>query len=175
MPPSKTSPKTSASDIGIHPLLSRLLSHGTAPCVFRGYVGPSDNEGSIRLYPNLGVLNFSIEIVVKDIVETAPAPRTLLPHDGTILWVRADADVVFHGDTVSTVPVRTLCRPRAAIGETSPNLPPSQSAGYVDLGGGRLQISVPAARGESRDERDVCACPCRGCASCTSVCQSGPA
>ena len=160
--------KRSGRDIEINPLLSRLLSHGVDAVVFRGYVGPSKNEGTIRLYPTLGFLNVFVEIGVADVVETTTAPTTALPHNGTIVWVRSDADVVFHGDTVVTVPVRTLRRQRPAIEQTSAHAPTSDAAKYVDVVRGRLRIGVPAET--LRD--DVCA-SCRGCASCTSVCQSG--
>src|SRR6476660_7233874 len=160
--------KQSGRDIEINPLLARLLSHGVDAIVLRGYVGPSKKEGTIRLYPTLGFLNVFIDIGLDDIVETAPAPTTVLPHNGTIVWVRSDAEVVFHGDTVVTVPVRTLRRQRAAIDQTSAKAPSSDAAKYVDVVRGRLRMSVPAAA--LRD--DVCA-SCRGCASCTSVCQSG--
>jgi hypothetical protein len=146
-------------DIEIHPLLSHLLAEGGDECVFRGYVGPSDSEASIRLYPSLGNLNFSVEIARKDIVETAPAPTALLPHNGTVVWVRSDAEVVFHGDTVTTVPVRSLRGPRQGA--------------PIDIVRGRLRISVPAQAAAHRQECDVCA-SCRGCASCTMTCQSGP-
>jgi hypothetical protein len=173
-------PKKSGPDIEIHPLLSRLLSKGVEACVFRGYVGPSDSEDSIRLYPSLGCLNFSVEIGLKDIVETAPAPTTVLPHNGTVVWVRNDAEVVFHGDSVTTVPVRSLRRPgpRAPIADTSTTPERSEASDHIDIVRGRLRMTVPAPAHRSaaarRGDCDVCA-SCRGCASCTSVCQSGPA
>jgi hypothetical protein len=167
------------SGLEVNPLLSRLLSAGAEVCVFRGYVGHSDKEGSIRVYPTLGCLSFSIEIGLKDIVETAPAPTTILPHNGTIIWVRSDAEVVFHGDTVTTVPVRSLRRPgeAAPIAETAAIAERHDEPGHIDIVRGRLRISVPVADRSAAARRsgcDVCA-SCRGCASCTSVCQSGPA
>ena len=164
MPP----PEQSGRDIEVNPLLSRLLAHGVDAVVFRGYVGPSKKEGTIRLYPTLGFLNVFVEIGLADIVERAPAPTSALPHNGTVVWVKSDAEVVFHGDTVVTVPVRTLRRQRPAIEQTSAAAPSSDAARYLDVAPGRLRITVPVAR--LRD--DVCA-SCQGCASCTSVCQSG--
>ena len=105
-------------------------------------------EGTIRLYPTLGFLHLYIEIEQDDIVDTAPAPKTVLPHDGTIVWVRSDADVVVHGDTVITVPVRTLKRPRQAVDDTVVERPSSEAAKYVDVVRGRLRMSVPVARGD---------------------------
>ena len=75
-----------------HPLLSRLLeqSEGVGARAFRGYIGPSKAEGSVWLYPSLGDLSFSIEMREADILDTANAPETLLPHGGSVLWVRTD-------------------------------------------------------------------------------------
>jgi hypothetical protein len=168
--------KQSGPDIEVHPLLSRLLSQGVDVCVFRGYVGPSEREGFVRLYPSLGYLNFSIEIGLKDVVETAPAPTSLLPHKGTVVWVRNDAEVVFHGDSVTTVPVRSLRRraPDAVTADTSITPERSQASNYIDIVRGRLRMTVPARRSAAvvKEDDDICA-SCRGCASCTSVCQSG--
>lgn len=161
--------KKPGREIDVNPLLSRLLSHGVEASVLRGYVGPSKKEGTIRLYPTLGFLHLYIEIEQDDIVDTAPAPKTVLPHDGTIVWVRSDADVVVHGDTVITVPVRTLKRPRQAIDDTVVERPSSDAAKYVDVVRGRLRMSVPVTRGD-----DVCA-SCDPCSSCSGICQSGPA
>jgi hypothetical protein len=159
--------KNSGRGIEVNPLLSRLLSHGVDASVLRGYVGPSKKDGIIRLYPTLGFLHLYYEIEEDDIVDTAPAPTTALPHNGTIVWVKSDAEVVVHGDTVVTVPVRTLKRSRAAAEETAPA---SDAAKYVDVVRGRLRMSVPAvARGD-----DVCA-SCDPCSSCSGICQSGPA
>jgi hypothetical protein len=166
-----TSPKKSGPEIEVHPLLSRLLSEGADACVFRGYVGPSERADFIRLYPSLGFLNFSVEIGLKDIVETAPAPTTMLPYNGTVVWVRNDAEVVFHGDSVTTVPVRSLRRtaPATPIADTSTISERSDASNYIDIVRGRLRMTVPVVRVGAYD---VCA-SCRGCASCTSVCQSG--
>jgi hypothetical protein len=140
---------------------------GVDASVLRGYVGPSKNNGTVRLYPTLGFLHLYYEINEDDIVDTAPAPTTVLPHNGTIVWVRSDAEVVIHGDTVVTVPVRTLKRSRAAVDEAAPS---SDAAKYVDVVRGRLRMTVPAvARGD-----DVCA-SCDPCSSCSGICQSGPA
>ena len=89
-----------------HPLLSRLLAVGTDVKAFRGYVGPERDGKRVRLYPSLGDLGFCIEIDKSDIVASAPAPETLLPHGGTVIWVRPDADVVCRGDRVNTVAAR---------------------------------------------------------------------
>jgi hypothetical protein len=162
--------KKPGNETKVNPLLSRLLSHGVDTSVLRGYIGPSKKDGTIRLYPTLGFLHLYYEIDEDDIVDTAPAPTAALPHDGTIVWVRSDAEVAVHGDTVITVPVRTLkARPRQANADTA-DRGGSDSAKYVDVVRGRLRMSLPVMRADD----DVCA-SCDPCSSCSGVCQSGPA
>lgn len=164
--------KKSGPDVDVNPLLSRLLSHGVEASVLRGYVGPSKKEGTVSLYPALGKLNHYIEIDQGDIVETAPAPTNVLPHNGTVVWVKSDAEVVLHGDTVVTVPARTLRRPRPAVDETTAEQPSPDAADYVDVVRGRLRMSVRTA--VQRSDCSVCA-SCGPCSSCSGICQSGPA
>jgi len=160
------SENTSRNDLEVNPLLSRLVSHGVESSVFKGYVGPSDDDGAIRLYPSMGFLRFSIEIRRGDIVDTEPAPTSLLPYGGTVVWVRSDAQVVLHGDTVTTVPVRALQRPAPAMTEAATTPRVSESGNYVDIERGRLRMSVPAGRlGAGARMCDPGCASCRGCAS----------
>ena len=92
------SQKPNDQHLRAHPLLSRLLEVGANVRAYRGYVGPDKDSGRVRLYPSLGDLSFSIEINKSDIVASAAAPESLLPHGGTVIWVRPDAEVVCHGD-----------------------------------------------------------------------------
>lgn len=139
-----------------HPLLAQLLSKGASANVFRGYVAASDRDDAIRLYPSLGNLSFYVEISRGDIVETAPAPTSLLPHNGTIVWVRSGAKVDYRGE-------RSVSR--VADGPTL-----KATSDHVDLVSGRLRMSVPVLRAGD----DVCA-SCDPCSSCSGICQSGPA
>ncbi|ANI39402.1 hypothetical protein [Mycolicibacterium vaccae] len=155
--------------IEVNPLLSRLLSHGVEAGVLRGYVGPAKKPGTVRLYPTLGFLHLYYEIDEDDIVDTAPAPETVLPHGGTILWVRNDADVVIHGDTVLTVPVRTLKSRQHAV-----PVPPAESAGpdagrAVNVVRGRLRMSFPASTTVAENCTVCASCaPCSSCGVCTT-------
>ncbi len=159
--------KKSGKDVEVNPLLSRLLSHNVDASVLRGYVGPSKNPGTIRLYPTLGFLHLYYEIDEDDIVDTAPAPVTALPHGGTIVWVRNDAEVGIHGDTVITVPVRTLKGMQRATGEQAADASSTEAGKYVNVVRGRLRMSVPVAKVD-----DVCAscAPCSSCGVCTTTC-----
>jgi hypothetical protein len=159
--------KKPGKDIEVNSLLSRLLSHNVDASVLRGYVGPAKTEGTIRLYPTLGFLHLYYEINEDDIIDTAPAPVTTLPHGGTIVWVRTDAEVVVHGDTVMTVPVRTL-KVRARVGrQAAADVSRSDAGKYVNVVRGRLNMSVPAQKVD-----DICAscAPCSSCGVCTTTC-----
>ncbi len=164
---------SSQSAFDVNPLVSRLVEHEGDLSVVRGYVGPSKSKEKVRLYPVLGKLTHFIEINAADIVETAPAPTNVLPHDGIIAWVHSDAEVVLHGDTIVTVPARTLRRRGGGVASVRADAAPAQAADYVDVERGRLRISVPAAA-EIRSDCEVCA-SCGPCSSCSGVCQSGPA
>ena len=107
-------------------VLNRLLDADPNVRAFRGYVGPERDTGRVRLYPSLGDLGFCIEINKSDIVASAAAPERLLPHGGTVIWVRPDAEVVCHGDRINTVAAR---RPRQA-GAVAVN--ETQKAGALD-------------------------------------------
>lgn len=150
-----------------HPLLSRLLDVGENVRAFRGYVGPSKESGRVRLYPSLGDLSFSIEINKSDIVATAAAPETLLPHGGTVIWVKPDAEVTCRGDRINVISAR---RPRqAGAAEVSPAQVVETEAGrLVEVRKGRLNIQL-----RSRVMSTCASCTCSSCEtnpSCTSEC-----
>jgi hypothetical protein len=151
-----------------HPLLNRLLDAGPNVRAFRGYIGPERDNGRVRLYPSLGDLSFSIDINRSDIVASAAAPETLLPHGGTVIWVKPDAEVVCHGDRVNTVAAR---RPRqsAAMNTPSAEVRETQTAGsLVEVQKGRLSIRL-----RPRVMSSCASCSCSSCETnpgCSSTC-----
>jgi hypothetical protein len=154
-----------------HPLLSQLLKVGPNVRAFRGYVGPEKDEGRVMLYQSLGDLSFSIEIKKSDIVASAAAPETLLPHGGTVIWVKPDAEVVCHGDRINTVAAR---RPQqAAAPDVSPaTVHETQTAAgrLVEVQRGRLNIQL-----RPRVASSCASCSCSSCEthpSCTSECNT---
>lgn len=154
--------KPDDDDLRAHPLLSRLLEVGANVRAFRGYVGPDKDNGRVRLYPSLGDLSFSIEIDKSDIVASAAAPESLLPHGGTVIWVKPDAEVVCHGDRINTVAAR---RPRqaSALDETQ-----TAAGRLVEVQTGRLNIQL-----RPRVMSTCASCSCSSCEthpSCTSTC-----
>jgi hypothetical protein len=150
-----------------HPLLSRLLEVGANVRAFRGYVGPDKNSGRVRLYPSLGDLSFSIEIDTSDIVASAAAPESLLPHGGTVIWVKPDAEVVCYGDRINTVAAR---HPRqTGVLDVSPaNETQTAARRLVEVQTGRLNIQL-----RPRVMSTCASCSCSSCEthpSCTSTC-----
>jgi hypothetical protein len=150
-----------------HPLLNRLLEVGAPVRAFRGYVGADKGNGRVRLYPSLGDLGFSIEIDRSDIVASAAAPESLLPHGGTVIWVKPDAAVVCHGDRVNTVAAR---RPRqtGARDMSAANLETQRAGRLVEVQKGRLNIRLRA-----RVMSSCASCSCSSCETnpgCSSTC-----
>jgi len=158
--------------LGPHPLLNRLLEVGPDVRAFRGYVGPSKDRGRVKLYPSLGDLSFSIEIDRSDIVASAAAPESLLPHGGTVIWVRPDAEVRCQGDRINTVAAR---RPRQAAARDTAiaSVADTRRAGsLVEVQKGRLSIQL-----RPRVMSSCASCSCSSCEtnpSCTSTCNTIP-
>lgn len=155
-----------------HPLLSQLLDVGSDVRAFRGYVAPEKDSGRMRLYPSLGDLSFWIEFNKSDIVASAAAPETLLPHGGAVVWLQPDAEVRCHGDQINAVAAR---RPR----QTSPVEVPLAQVDPATTAAGRL-VRVQTGRLNIRLRPRVmssCAsCSCSSCEthpSCTSNCNEG--
>lgn len=151
--------------LSAHPLLSQLLEVGTNVRALRGYIGPIKDNGLIRLYPSLGDLCFCLEIQKDDIVASASAPESLLPHGGTILWVKPDAEVVCHGDRINVVAAR---RSRHATVRDLVEATPSTSSRLVEVQKGRLNITI-----RPRVMSTCASCSCSSCEvnpSCTSTC-----
>ena len=154
-----TSQKPDDHHLRAHPLLSRLLEVGANVRAFRGYVGPEKDSGRVRLYPSLGDLSFSIEINESDIVASAAAPESLLPHSGTVIWVKPDAEVVCYGDRINTVAAR---RPRqaGALDVSLANVDETQTAAsrLVEVQAGRLNIQL-----RPRVMSSCASCSCSSC------------
>jgi hypothetical protein len=164
-----TSEKSGDDHLRAHPLLSRLLEVGANVRAFRGYVGPDKDNGRVRLYPSLGDLSFSIEIDESDIVASAAAPESLLPHGGTVIWVRPDAEVVCYGDRINTVAARHP-RQASALDVSPANVYETQTAArrLVEVQTGRLNIQL-----RPRVMSTCASCSCSSCEthpSCTSTC-----
>jgi hypothetical protein len=152
-----------------HPLLSRLLEVGTGVRAFRGYVGPDKDGVRMRLYPSLGDLAFFVEFNKDDIVASTAAPESLLPHGGTVVWLKPDADVVCHGDRINTIAARRPYQAGRSDGSLAHVSDKAAAAGgLVHVQTGRLSIRV-----RSRVMSTCASCSCASCEtnpSCTSQC-----
>jgi hypothetical protein len=146
----------SDNNLQAHPLLSRLLEHNTVP--YRGYIGPRSKKGRVTLYQSLGDLSFYLEIDESDIVASAPAPEQLLPHGGTVVWVKQDAEVVSHGKRVNVFHAREPQIPAVRRLLTADADPGAGDPPMVQVETGRLNIRL------RQRARSTCAsCHCSSC------------
>ncbi len=136
---------TKSDPIPTHPLLQRLVSErATNVTTLRGYVGPSDVQGRVRLYASLHDLSESIEIDRDDVLHYADTPERIQPFGSLTLWVRRDAQVVYKVDRVE------------------------KTATVKEIRAGRLKIVVPGPG----TRQEVCQSVCGVCQSVCTVCQS---
>jgi hypothetical protein len=132
-----------------HPLLTKLgIAGATNATSITGYVGPSGNPDTVRLYSSLENLLDSIEVLRKDILHSASTPDTVLPYGGTIIWLKKDSQVTFHRS------------------EQTAAVSPDDNSLMINRG--RLNIRV---RGGFSSE--VCQSRCKVCQSRCGVCHSG--
>lgn len=154
-----------------HPLLSQILDAGSAVRAFRGYIAPSKSSDKVLLYPTLGDLSFHLEISRDDIVATAEAPETLLPHGGVVLWVQPDAEIKCNGDQINVISARRPMQTPGPIRVSPEGSPASTASGrFVNVTTGRLNIRV-----RPRVMSSCASCTCSSCEthpSCTSTCKS---
>jgi hypothetical protein len=152
-----------------HPLLSKLLEHGPDTRSFRGYVAPTNDERRVTLYPSLGDLTFSLEFDADDIVASAAAPESVLPHGGTVIWVKSGAEVTCRGDQINTVAARQHRRTdRVAPVKVGADNAGSAAGRLVEVKTGRLTVSL-----RPRVASSCASCSCASCdphPSCTSNC-----
>jgi hypothetical protein len=146
-----TNQSSSSGEIQVNPLIAALLEKGAETgMMLQGYVGPSPNEGYLRLYPVLGNLRKTIDVARADILHSVESPRSGL--GAIIVWVKKDAQLV-----ISRVE-------SSATTEAAP-----RRARYVDVNKGRLRMRV---RSQWRGS-DVCQSVCDTCTSqCTYHCDS---
>ena len=141
-----------------NPVLATLLEAGGGELKrYRGYIGRSEKDGCIRLYPRLSNLGTSFEIHGADIVHVEEIPQAFAPFGASLVWVRPDADVASRIEAVATR--------KAAAAATN----------TVEVRRGRIRMlrqgvardAVMAGPGEN------CASYCEDCTSQCEVCMSG--
>lgn len=119
--------------------------------ILRGFIGPSQRDGYIRLFASLADTSISVEIAEADIVSTADVLNNNLGK--RIVWIR-------RGAQITVIKTRTTpygIRPKVAV---------ENNMASVHVG--RLNMQVRSAQA-----RDTCVsvCSCGTCQSqCTNVC-----
>ena len=143
-----------------HPVLAKLLQAGGSELrAYRGYIGPSEKDGYLTLYPNLSNLGKSFEIRGADIVHVEDVPETFAPFAASMIWVKPDADVASR-----TVEVATR---KASAKDTD----------MVEVRRGRIRM-LRQSRSKARSMAQAlpgenCASYCEDCTSQCEVCMSG--
>jgi hypothetical protein len=145
--------KSSNKDLQRNSRLGKLLEQGPdGVAILRGFIGPSEREGYIRLFASLANTSVSVEIAEADILETGDVLNNQLGK--RIVWVKK-------GTKITVIKTRTT-----EYGVRS-KIPLDQNLASVRRFG-RLQMEVkPAAL------RDTCVsvCSCGTCqCNCTSAC-----
>jgi hypothetical protein len=63
--------KASTKDLEPNPRMRKVLAQGDdTVAILRGFIGPSDRDGYIRLFASLADTSISVEIAEADIVDT---------------------------------------------------------------------------------------------------------
>jgi hypothetical protein len=89
-----------APQIAQNPILAKLLDRGGAELrVYSGFVGASERQGYVSVYPKLANLTRKFEIRESDIVHAESIPEHFAPFGAVMVWVRADSDVSTHVTT----------------------------------------------------------------------------
>jgi hypothetical protein len=140
--------------------LAKLLAAGHPGAVFfRGYVGPSQDDKVINLYPSLLDLRRSVEIAREDVVLIQSAAEAGLADGSMIVWVVEQA--------------RVTHRRVAIAGDFSKTQAPAIPAGAGEVQKGRLRIQVHNQAASCRVCYSLCSpppchsppvCQSRGCA-----------
>ena len=146
--------KASSKDLQQSSRMGKMLAPGPdGVAILRGFIGPSEREGYIRLFGSLANTSVSVEIAEADIVDTADVLNNQLGK--RIVWVRK-------GTKITVIKTRTT-----EYGVRS-KIPLDQNLASVRRFG-RLHMEVkPAVM------RDTCVsvCSCGTCqCECTSACE----
>jgi hypothetical protein len=130
-------------------LQSVLAAGADNVSILRGFLGPSDRDGYVRLFPSLADTSVSIDIPEDDIVETGDVKDNHLGK--RIVWVKK-------GTRITVTKTRTTeYGVRSRLATDNEDVRHMRSAGRL-----HMQVTSAAAR-------DVCACSC-DCSTCQCHC-----
>jgi hypothetical protein len=145
--------KSSSKDLEPNPRMGKVLAPGTDNvAILRGFIGPSERKGYIRLFASLADTSVSVEIAEADILDTGDVLNNQLGK--RIVWVRKGTQI-------------TVIKTRTTEYGVRPKAPVDQNLASVRRFG-RLHMEVKPA-----ELRDTCVsvCSCGTCqCQCTSSC-----
>ena len=126
--------------------LQQMLKPGAdSVSVLRGFIGPSERDGHVRLFASLSDTSVSAEIAEADIVGTADVLDNT--HGKRVVWVKKGARI-------------TVTKTRTTEYGNGPMLTGNE---LVPVRAGRLNMQVKSA------QRDTCISICN-CSTCQSHC-----
>jgi hypothetical protein len=141
--------KASTKDLEPNPRMRKVLAQGDdTVAILRGFIGPSDRDGYIRLFASLADTSISVEIAEADIVDTGDVLDNQLGK--RIVWVRKGTQI-------------TVIKTHTTAYGVRPKVPIDQDLAAVRRFG-RLHMEVKGAA-----LRDTCVCICN-CGTCQSQC-----
>lgn len=117
-----------------HPVVSKLEETGAVRLL--GYFGGT-TEGVVKIYPSLDDLSVCLKVREADILHVEEATADELPHGGSAIWVRPDAQVERTVTQCSSVQARFLAGGIAARMAGGPAVAYARAAGTV--GGGQAE------------------------------------
>jgi hypothetical protein len=94
----------------VHPVLATLAGdvHPGDAVRLQGYVGPTKNGETLRLYAALEDLSDYIDIPRDEVLRSAEAPEAVAPKGGVYVWVKPDAQLVYTRTHSATALARDL-------------------------------------------------------------------
>jgi hypothetical protein len=81
----------------VHPVLETLADEVQPGDAVRlqGYVGPTKNDRTLRLYASFEDLSEYIDVPRDQALRSAAAPEAVVPNGGVYVWVKPDAQLVY--------------------------------------------------------------------------------
>ncbi len=104
------SPSAGVKSPDVHPALETLADDVQLSDAVRlqGYVGPTKNDKTLRLYASFEDLSEYIDVPRDDVFKSAAAPEAMAPNGGVYVWVKPDAQLVYTRTHSATALARDL-------------------------------------------------------------------
>lgn len=102
--------RAGGKSLEVHPVLETLADDVQPADAVRlqGYVGPTKNDRTLRLYASCDDLSEYIEVPRDEVLRSAAAPEAVVPNSGVYVWVKPDAQLVFTRTHTATALARDL-------------------------------------------------------------------